>query len=81
MNISELMNRLNTSAHRGISQEEDEIEKRIQKFGHNRMIPDTTPRKLEDNDYADVNLSREKTILRYIWEHFEDKMWKVLLIS
>jgi len=81
MNIDELMKRLNTSKRHGISGDRDEIKKRRQKYGSNLMIPDTKPRKTEDNDYVDINLSREKTIFKYIREHFADRMWKVLLLS
>ena len=75
------MKRLNTSKRHGISGDRDEIKKRRQKYGSNLMIPDTKPRKTEDNDYVDINLSREKTIFKYIREHFADRMWKVLLLS
>lgn len=78
MNIQELMKRLNTSRHGGISSDNQELKKRRKKYGDNLIIPDYTYKDQIGNDYVDVNLSREKSIFTYLVESFHEKIFLVV---
>jgi Ca2+-transporting ATPase len=81
MNVQELMKRLNTSRHGGITEDKKELNKRREKYGANVLISDYSHQDFNDNDYVDVNLSHEKSICTYIFEFFSDKIWRFLLVS
>lgn len=79
--LSELMRRLNTSKHNGISTDPAEMKKRKEKYGENTHIPDSYSRHDNNHEYSDVNLSKDKPLTVYINDFFNDRMWKLLLIS
>lgn len=79
MSINEIIKRLNTSAHNGISQDPKEMEARRQKYGVNTIIPDNSYVD-KSGEYADVNLSKDKSLCKYIKEHFDDRIYKILLV-
>lgn len=78
MNIQELMRRLNTSRHGGISTNNQELKRRRKKYGNNLIIPDYTYKDQIGNDYVDVNLSREKSIFTYLVESCHEKIYLVI---
>ena len=43
------------------------------------MIPDNSYRNRRNSEYADVNLSKEKSYWNYIQDFYADRIWKILL--
>lgn len=81
LNSDFMLRNLATSIHRGISTDPGEMKLRREKYGSNTLIPDDSYKnKGNENEFVEVNLSSDKTYFMHLKEHFNDRIWGILLI-